>query len=159
MLDPRRLLPRSVIGLLGLALFLAAACGDSGEPTTAPAAVTTAPVATTDPPATTVPVGCADVVAVEAERSADGTYSFDVTVSSADTGNEKYADAWEVRSVDGAVLGTRVLAHPHVGEQPFTRSLGGVAVPAGVVEVLVAARDSVVGFCGATVTVALPGTG
>ncbi|MGB5655630.1 MAG: hypothetical protein WBN35_03340, partial [Acidimicrobiia bacterium] len=56
----------------------------------------------------------------------------------------------------GEVLDTRVLAHPHVGEQPFTRSLTGVDIPEAVTTVEIAARDSVVGFCGTTATVAVP---
>ena len=95
---------------------------------------------------------CADVVDVTMTREPAGTYRFDVTVRSADTGWEKYADGWEVRSPDGTVLGTRVLAHPHVDEQPFTRTLTGVAIPAGITEVVVAARDLVDGFCGETMT-------
>ena len=58
--------------------------------------------------------------------------------------------------MEGDVLGTRVLAHPHVDEQPFTRSLTDVEIPAVVTIVEVAARDSVVGFCGTTATVAVP---
>jgi hypothetical protein len=100
--------------------------------------------------------GCADVVAVEIAEQADANYRFDVTVASADTGWDKYADAWEIRDEGGAVLATRVLAHPHVDEQPFTRSLSNVEIPASVEEVHVAARDSVEGFCGRTVTVSLP---
>lgn len=98
--------------------------------------------------------GCAHVVDVTA--TGDGaTHTFEVTVESADTGWEKYADAWEIRSPDGDVLGVRELTHPHVDEQPFTRSLSGVVIPDGVGEVTVVARDSVAGFCGETVTVAL----
>ncbi|NNC75497.1 MAG: hypothetical protein HKN93_08310 [Acidimicrobiia bacterium] len=99
--------------------------------------------------------GCADVVGVDV-AGADGTYRFDVTVASPDTGWDKYADEWQVRSLDGAVFGTRALAHPHVDEQPFTRSLTAVAVPDGITEVEVAARDSVAGYCGATSIVNLP---
>ncbi len=100
--------------------------------------------------------GCADVVDVVVTD--DGaTHTFAVSVESADTGWDKYADAWEVRSVDGTVLGVRQLLHPHVDEQPFTRSLSGVVIPDGVDEVTVAARDSVAGFCGRTLTVALTG--
>jgi hypothetical protein len=101
--------------------------------------------------------GCADVDSVEVKPDGDGTYRFDVTVSSADTGWEKYADAWEVRDASGAVLGVRELAHPHVDEQPFTRSLSGVEIPEGVTTVVVAARDLVEGFCGAEQTVDLVG--
>jgi hypothetical protein len=49
----------------------------------------------------------------------------------------------------------RTLHHPHVEEQPFTRSLSGVRVPAGVDQVSVRARDSVHGYGGETVTVNL----
>ncbi len=56
------------------------------------------------------------------------------------------ADAWRVVDSEGEVLGTRVLAHPHENEQPFTRSLGGVTVPAGVTSVWIEAKDSVHGW-------------
>jgi len=92
--------------------------------------------------------GCADVIAAAAERGVSGAWTFSATVRSADTGWEKYADAWEVVGPGGAVLGIRELAHPHVDEQPFTRSLAGVEVPPGTVRVTLRARDSVSGFCG-----------
>ena len=57
---------------------------------------------------------------------------------------------------DGAVLGTRVLVHPHKTEQPFTRSLGGVKIPENVAEVTLRAHDSVHGYGGKEVTVELP---
>ncbi len=46
-----------------------------------------------------------------------------VTLSHGDTGWDHYADGWQVIGADDTVLGTRVLHHPHVNEQPFTRSL------------------------------------
>lgn len=99
--------------------------------------------------------GPADVVDAEARR--DGAvWTFSVTVRHADTGWEHYADAWRVVGPDGTVYGTRELLHPHVDEQPFTRSLSGVAIPEGVTTVSIEARDSVHGWGGATVDVALP---
>ncbi len=100
--------------------------------------------------------GEADVTAVDISPRADGTYRFDVTVRHADTGWDHYADRWEVVGEDGAVLATRVLAHPHVDEQPFTRSQDGVAVPPGPRTVTVRAHDSVHGFGRRAMTVALP---
>ncbi len=97
--------------------------------------------------------GKADVVAVEVVRAADGSYRFNVSVLHADTGWSHYADRWEVVAPDGAVLATRVLHHPHVGEQPFTRGLGGVRIPEGMTSVAVRARDSVHGYGGAEMTV------
>ncbi|MDX1423389.1 MAG: hypothetical protein R3322_09635 [Kiloniellales bacterium] len=100
--------------------------------------------------------GEADVVAVEAVAEAAGTWRFDVTVAHADEGWEHYADRWEVVAPDGTVLGARVLVHPHVDEQPFTRSLGGVAVPDGIDRVSLRAHDSVHGLGGAEAVVELP---
>ncbi len=110
-------------------------------------------------PPTSIPptdVGCAHVVDAAAVRLPDDTFRFDVTVTSADTGWDKYADAWEIRTPDGEVVGTRILAHPHVDEQPFTRSLSNVAIGSDVAAVTIAARDSVAGFCGDTLRVELP---
>jgi len=98
----------------------------------------------------------AEVVAVEITPEGGGSYRFDVTVRHPDTGWDAYADRWEVLAPDGKVLGTRVLAHPHVDEQPFTRSLGGVAIPGSVEEVTVRARDSVDGWGEVTKTVPVP---
>lgn len=98
----------------------------------------------------------AHVVGVKAVRSSDGTWRFDVTIRSNDTGWKKYADRWEVVGPAGKVLGKRVLLHPHETEQPFTRSLSGVRIPAGIKQVTVRAHDKVNGYGGKTVTVTLP---
>ncbi len=98
--------------------------------------------------------GDAAVVDVAAMRDGN-SWRFDVTVAHADEGWDHYADAWQVLGPEGAVLGTRELLHPHVAEQPFTRSLSGVAIPVGVGEVRVRARDSVHGW-GPAVSVTLP---
>jgi len=99
--------------------------------------------------------GEADVVEVQAVPLAGGTWRFNVTVAHGDTGWEHYADRWDVVAPDGSVLGTRVLLHPHEQEQPFTRSLGGVAVPEGIPEVTIRAHDKVHGLGGREVTVKL----
>ncbi|MEO1749016.1 MAG: hypothetical protein AAFR27_10465 [Pseudomonadota bacterium] len=99
--------------------------------------------------------GEADVVAVTAERQAEGTWRFDVTVKHADTGWDHYADRWDVIGPNGTVLGERVLLHPHVEEQPFTRSLRGVLIPEDFERVIVRAHDSVHGLGGQEMTVEL----
>lgn len=99
--------------------------------------------------------GEADVIDVKVVAQAGG-YRFDVTLRHGDTGWDHYADKWQVVGADGAVYGERVLAHPHVDEQPFTRSLAGVTIPDGVRQVIVRAGDSVHGFGGTKLTVALP---
>ena len=95
--------------------------------------------------------GEADVVAAKVTKSQPGVYRFDVTVAHGDKGWEHYANKWEVIAPDGRVLGTRVLAHPHDHEQPFTRSLPGVRIPSGVGSVTIRAYDLVHGEGGKTV--------
>ena len=64
------------------------------------------------------------------------------TVQHPDTGWDHYVDAWEVLDKNGRVLGRRDLSHPHVDEQPFTRSLQSVMIPDGVYTVYIRARCS-----------------
>jgi hypothetical protein len=65
----------------------------------------------------------------------------DVTLKHADTGWEHYADAWRLVDASGKLIGTRVLYHPHVNEQPFTRSLANIKIPAGTDIIFVEAHD------------------
>lgn len=99
--------------------------------------------------------GEADVTNVAVTKTGPVTYRFDVTVQHADTGWDHYADKWEVVAPDGTVLGTRTLHHPHVEEQPFTRS-HIVTVPDDVKSVIVRAGDSVHELGGKEVEVTLP---
>jgi len=85
-----------------------------------------------------------------------GGYDFDVTVSHTDIGWEDYVDKWRIKDEAGNVLGTRSLAHPHVEEQPFTRSLSGVSIPAGVTVVLIDAHDTIGGWSAEAKRVELP---
>ncbi len=79
-----------------------------------------------------------------------------VTLAHPDTGWEHYADGWEVRDSQGNRLGLRVLHHPHVEEQPFTRSLSNVVIPAGTKAVFIVPRCSVDGWAKTATRVDLP---
>jgi hypothetical protein len=57
-----------------------------------------------------------------------------------------FADAWRILDSSGKQIAVRELIHPHVDEQPLTRSLSGIAIPAGTAEVGVQARDTVDGW-------------
>ena len=100
--------------------------------------------------------GEVDVEAVKVERSGNGAYRFDVTLRHADEGWDHYADRWDVVAPDGAVLGSRVLLHPHDTEQPFTRSLDGVAIPDGIKSVIIRGHDKVHELGGKEMSVELP---
>lgn len=161
---------RHLVGLVLIGIVLAA-CGsvESEDVTVTPGSVpagsaaeelaasetaTSEATAESTTPAADTAGECADVIDVEI--SGNGPYTFAVTVSSPDTGWDKYADEWRVESETGDVLGVRELTHPHVDEQPFTRSLSGVEVAPGST-VVVAARDSVEGYCGERLTVTVGG--
>lgn len=83
-------------------------------------------------------------------------WRFDVTLLHADTGWDDYADGWRVELEDGTVLNTRELLHPHVNEQPFTRSLSAIAIPKGTKTVFVRAKDNIGGWAKETVAYDLP---
>lgn len=89
--------------------------------------------------------GQAKIIDVKVTNNQD-SYRFDVTLEHGDTGWDHYADGWEVLTPAGDVLGKRVLAHPHVNEQPFTRSLSGVRIPQEISAVSIRAHDSVHGY-------------
>ena len=104
----------------------------------------------------------ADVTFVQATMSEGGFWAFQVTVSHPDTGWEDYADGWDVVLPGGTVLKvtsgdpfTRLLLHPHVSEQPFTRSQSRLRIPAGIETVTVRAHESVYGFGGREIAVNL----
>ena len=89
-------------------------------------------------------------------RGGGGGYTVSVTLSHPDTGWDHYADGWRVVLEDGTVLGTRELLHPHVTEQPFTRSLSSVSVPDGVDTVFIEARCNTHGWGDARYKLSLP---
>ena len=98
--------------------------------------------------------GATRIVDVKVECISSCTFL--VTLQHADTGWDHYANQWDVMTLDGVLLGTRVLYHPHVNEQPFTRSLSGVKIPAGTKSVKIRAKDSVHGYSAVEYTVQLP---
>jgi hypothetical protein len=100
--------------------------------------------------------GEADVVDAKVRRNASNTFDFDVTVKSVDKGAAYYADAIEVLAPDGKLLGRRELLHSHEDEQPFTRDVYGVRIPAGIEVVVVRAHHNVKGYDGKTLTLKLP---
>ena len=117
---------------------------------------------TSTPPPPSGQAANADVTYVRAVQTDAATWTFHVTVEHPDTGWEDYADGWDVLTPDGTVLKpdpeepfTRLLLHPHVGEQPFTRSQSGIVIPEGVTQVRVRAHDLVDGYGGREVIVDL----
>ena len=86
------------------------------------------------------------ILAVDLYNSNDSSWLVKVTLQHNDSGWDHYADNWQVVDADGNVLGNRVLQHPHVNEQPFTRDLSGVKVPDGVTIIYIKAHDKVHGW-------------
>jgi hypothetical protein len=86
-----------------------------------------------------------EIVNVMLEASAN-RWTFHVTLKHDDTGWDHYADDWRIVDEKGKVLGNRKLWHPHVGEQPFTRSLADVLIPKGTKIIYIEAHDKVHGW-------------
>ena len=98
-----------------------------------------------------------DVLRVSVKAQGEGRFDFDVTIASPYDTPQRYADAFRVTGEGGVIYGERVLLHDHAGEQPFTRDLYGVSIPASVRAVVVQARDSRYGYGGKSVRADLPG--
>ncbi len=96
-----------------------------------------------------------DIIEARLTRSGD-SWSLDATISSPYDTPERYADAFRAVGPDGTVLGVRELTHDHANEQPFTRTLTNLVIPAGTRQVTVEARDLQFGWGGATVTLDVP---
>lgn len=108
------------------------------------------------------PSGDADVTFVKATFVGEGKWTFAVTVKHPDVGWRDFANGWDVVLPDGKPIllspkskFTRVLGHPHVNEQPFTRSQSNIPIPEGVQTVTVRAHDLVHGYGGKIIEVKL----
>ena len=100
--------------------------------------------------------GPANVLDVQIDHEDGDNYTVTATIRHADEGWDHYADKFEVLGPDGALLGLRTLMHPHVNEQPFTRSLDGVRIPADVTRITIRAHDSNHGYGGAEIDIDVP---
>jgi len=89
--------------------------------------------------------GQVEIVQARFEQQPAG-WRVSVTLRHADRGWSHYADAWRVVDERGEVLAARTLYHPHDDEQPFTRSLGKVAIPPATRVVFIEAHDKVHGW-------------
>ena len=98
-----------------------------------------------------------DVIDVRVHVRSDNRFDFDATISSPYDPPQRYADAFRVMSTEGVQFGERTLFHDHANEQPFTRDLYGVSIPAGIDTVVIQARDKKYGYGGKTLRVTLPG--
>lgn len=99
--------------------------------------------------------GDAAITEVVITPAGNGSYRISVTLLHDDTGWDHYANRWDVLDEEGNLLGSRELLHPHVNEQPFTRSLQ-VEIPDSVKVVTIVAADSVHGDNKETVTAVVP---
>ena len=98
-----------------------------------------------------------EVVDARVYAKSDNRFNFDVTLSSPYDTPQRYADAFRVMSTEGVSFGERKLLHDHGGEQPFTRDLYGVVIPAGIDTVVIQGRDKKYGYGGKTLHITLPG--
>jgi len=89
--------------------------------------------------------GQALIETVEAECNYQRLCKFSVTIRHADEGWTHFANGWKIFTPSGELLAHRALAHPHVNEQPFTRSIRNIKIPSSIDTVVLRANDSVHG--------------
>ena len=77
------------------------------------------------------------------QKTKPNTYNFSVTILHNDTGWKHYVNKWDILDSDNKLLGTRVLYHPHVDEQPFTRSKNNVFINNTHKNVFIRVHDTV----------------
>ncbi len=86
------------------------------------------------------------ILAADLHNSHGNIWSVRVTLKHGDSGWDHYADNWRVVDGENNILGDRVLYHPHINEQPFTRGLGNVKIADGTTIVYIEAHDKVHGW-------------
>lgn len=148
---------RGAACLVAAVALLLGGCGSSSDstPPADPTPAATADASSGRPGASPDDTKFPDVLEARASRAGDGSWTFDVTISSPYDSPERYADGWRVMS-GKEVLGEMTLGHDHASEQPFTRTQTGVEIPDGVDTVTVQGRDTEHGYGGTAVTVDLP---
>ena len=97
-----------------------------------------------------------EVRIVDVKVECSGSCTFRVTLEHGDQGWDHYADRWDVVTLDDRLLKSRVLHHPHENEQPFTRSVSGVQIPADQSQIKIRARDSKHGYSSQEFIVDIP---
>ena len=95
---------------------------------------------------TTADAGDVKILAADMHKRGDNIWMVNVTLEHEDTGWDHYANNWRVVDEQGNVLGNRILYHPHVNEQPFTRGQNGVKIPEGIETIYIEAHDKVHGW-------------
>lgn len=82
------------------------------------------------------------ILAAAIFHQSHGEYLVNVKLQHQDSGWEHYADEWRLIDAQGNILGSRVLLHPHVEEQPFTRALSNVKLDGSLGNIYVEAHDT-----------------
>ena len=102
--------------------------------------------------------GTPNIVSASAQKRVNNTYDFTVVVRHDDDNRKHWVNRWDILTPNRTLIKSRVFLHGHPHEQPFTRQLKKVMVPAGAGFVYIRAHDLAHGF-GPVVKVNLPTTG
>lgn len=86
------------------------------------------------------------ILATTIIHQSQNEYLVNVKLQHQDTGWEHYADEWRIVDQHGNILARRILLHPHVNEQPFTRSLSNVKLDDDLSIIYIEAHDKLHGW-------------
>ena len=95
---------------------------------------------------TAVIAGEAEILAAELRHQQKNSWSINVTLKHEDTGWDHYADVWRVIDKKENELGYRVLAHPHIEEQPVTRGFDRLIIHEDINTIYIQGHDNVHGW-------------
>jgi len=83
-----------------------------------------------------------DVINATASCNKQNICNFTATLKHHDTSWKHYANKFDIM-VNNKVIATRVLFHPHINEQPFTRGISGIKLAKNTKSVTIRAHDLV----------------
>jgi hypothetical protein len=95
-----------------------------------------------------------DVINASVSCNTQNICNFTATLKHRDTSWKHYANKFDI-IVNKKVIATRVLLHPHINEQPFTRGLSGVKIPKDTKKIVIRAHDLVHKYGGKEFTLIL----
>jgi len=80
------------------------------------------------------------VLKAQAKLKTNQLFDVAVTIRHPDSGWDHYVNEWIAVDNHGNEIAKRTLYHPHVNEQPFTRNVRDVVIPAEVTKVIIKAK-------------------
>ena len=84
-------------------------------------------------------------IILDAKLTCNKVCNINVTIKHNDSSWKHYVNKYEIYAKNNKIA-TRILYHPHIHEQPFTRSKSGFQIPKNTTSITIKAYDLVDGY-------------